>query len=42
METVRKYFTIGTPQWKTTVKYCFRTGLILGLFAGLVILLNVI
>lgn len=42
MQFNKKYFTIGTPEWKITVKYCFGAGLILGLFAGLVILLNVL
>ena len=42
MESLKKYFTIGTTEWKTTVKYCFRTGLVLGLFVGLVILLKVL
>lgn len=42
MESLKKYFTIGSSEWKTTVKYCFIAGLVLGLFVGLVILLKVI
>ena len=42
MQSIEEYFTIGTVEWKTTVKYCFETGCIVGLFAGLVILLNVL
>lgn len=42
MESIKKYFTIGTVEWKTTVKYSFRIGLILGLFIGLVIILKIL
>jgi hypothetical protein len=42
MQSIKNYFTIGTAEWRKTVKYCLGTGLIVGLFSGLVILLNVL
>lgn len=42
MENLKKYFTIGTEEWKTTVKYCLKFGLGVGLFAGFSILLKVL
>ena len=42
MKNLKKYFTIGTEEWKTTVKYSLRLGLTVGLFAGFAILLEVL
>lgn len=42
MENLKKYFTIGTEEWKTTVKYCFKLGQVVGLFVGLVLVLKVL
>jgi hypothetical protein len=32
--TLNKYFTIGTDEWRVTVKYCLKYGAIVGLVVG--------
>lgn len=31
---IKDYFTIGSPEWKITVKWCLLIGLIMGLIIG--------
>lgn len=42
MDLLKKFFTIGTVEWEITVKLCFKLGLVIGLFMGLVILLKIL
>ena len=37
---MRKYFEIGSKEWKITVKWCILIGLFVGLVGGSVILIN--
>ena len=42
MDLLKKYFTMGTIEWATTVNVCLKLGLVIGLFVGLVILLKIL
>ncbi len=38
MNNLKKYFTIGTKEWKVTVIKCIKIGVILGLILGFLII----
>ena len=42
MKFTERYFTINSNNWSTTVEYSLKIGFFVGLFAGLVILLDVL
>ena len=37
---MKKYFMIGTAEWKTTVRVCIVIGFFIGLLAGINVLTN--
>lgn len=42
MSKLSDLFTIGTHEWKVIVHYSLKSGLILGLFVGFIILINLL
>lgn len=40
LDFFKKYFTISSQEWATTVRICLIIGFVVGLFIGLVVLLK--